>query len=63
MNVVETLQAERTKLTSKLNEMDERMHTERLGIVAQISQHSSQTAEPSNGKKLVAGDKGSARGN
>jgi len=29
MNVVETLQAEHTELTAKLNEMDERIRTER----------------------------------
>jgi hypothetical protein len=38
MNVVETLQAEHTELTSKLTEMDELIRTQRPGLVAQIAQ-------------------------
>jgi hypothetical protein len=38
MNVLETLNAEHTELTQRLNELDERHRTERPGLVSQVSQ-------------------------
>jgi peptidoglycan hydrolase CwlO-like protein len=38
VNIVETLQAELTELTGRLTELDEKVNTERPGLVAQIAQ-------------------------
>jgi hypothetical protein len=38
MNVVETLQEEQNALTTKLEELDERIKSERPGLVAQLAQ-------------------------